>query len=155
MVRSFHAAPATGGAVQIEDGVDLPIMLTVVYSAVDVPSDWSKDSPSLARHLDQMKDAVIKDLAKRGFDYDGGPFMFQYTNPGTGFIHQSYLHQGGFGVMRTGLAFKDTENAAAVRVIYGEDGRPVAGETVRYVLGARYRKRAWRNQIWVPTEHTT
>lgn len=155
MVRSFHAAPATGGAVQIEDGVDLPIMLTVVYSAVDVPSDWSKDSRSLELHLDKMKDAVVDDLRKRGWEYDGGPFLFEYRNPATGFIVQRYLHAGGFGVMRTSLAFQDTEGDSAVKVIYGEDGRPVAGETVRYVLGARYRKRAWRNHIWTPTEQTT
>lgn len=148
MARSFHAAPATGGAVQIEDGVDLPILVSPVYSAVDVPADWAKDSPSLARHLQKMQEVIIADLAKQGWEYDGGPFRFQYTNPGTGFIVDRYMHQGGFGVMRTGLAYQST--GKAVRVIYGEDGRPVAGETVRYVLGARYRRRAWRNQIWVP-----
>jgi hypothetical protein len=148
MPRSFRPVPASltgsGPLLVVEDTTDLPVCPMVVYSYVDVPADWR--GRSLERHLAQMQDAAVADLALQGWEYDGGPFI--YTNPFT----EARRHiAGGFALQRTGVVTRATEPGEVGRIEYAEN-RPVATGTVRYILAARYRKRLWKSQIMIAEE---
>ena len=139
MPRSFRSVPGNGPLIVVEDTHDLPWQLVVVTSYVDVPADWR--GPSLERHLGQMQDRVVADLAKQGWEYEGGPF--RYTNP---FTRAKREIPGGFAVQRTRLVTHATAE--------GEPGRidPLPSGEVRYLLAARYKKQMWKTEILVPEE---
>lgn len=144
MPRFFQPTKASltgsGPLIEIEQRAELPVGLMVVYSYVDVPSDWT--GPSLERHIGTMQQTAIDALAKQGIVYDGGPFT--YSNPFTGTVRAI---AGGFAVAKTNIVTEPTGGGQFGQVAYdqtevGENVfvyRPQVGAKIRYLLAARYR----------------
>ena len=146
--RSFRAPAALRGMVRVDQTTDLPIQQVVVTSYVDVPSDWLPGA-ALDAHLEHMQETAIASLEKQGYEYDGGPFVWKQA--GT-----RHVCPGGFAIRGPQPAFDETGGVSGrvpwhVTEVDGKEvWRPVKGEKVRYLLAARYRKRAYLAEILVP-----
>lgn len=147
--RSFRPIRASlagsGPLLVMEDTSDLPVRPRVVYSYVDVPADWQ--GSGLERHIEKMQEAAIADLAKQGWSYDGGPFV--YKNPFTGM--QRYIPHG-FAMQRTGMVTHATGEGEVAHIEYASNNVPVRNGVVRYILAARYLKRDWKTELIIPEE---
>lgn len=155
MPRSFRPVVSSlgtsGPLLLIEEGSDIAPALTVVTSFYDVPSEWVPGSGYLNKHIGEMQEHIIKDLAKQGWEYDGGPFDLRSRR--TGAVTR---YPGGFAIQGPGVAIEGETGLLPNDVPYMvseiEGVRkyfPVQTEKIRYYLTARYRHRPWHSEILV------
>ena len=137
---------------RIEDTTDYGTAEKIIFSLLTVPSDWKPSSPSWQANLDHMKAFAVEDLAKKGYEFTGKPFVL--TKAG-----KRRVFQDGMAVIGPFPAYNesksDSKGMIANQIEYefyideetGMHGaRPKKQEFVQYRFGAVYRYQAFKQQ---------